>query len=68
MGLSRRLEWLGAPLFTSLQAAPMAAVIPLITFVYGIGLTAKVIAVVHHGDAGDRAELVRRGRATPARR
>ena len=45
MGLSRRLEWLGAPLFTVMQAAPMAAVIPLITFVYGIGLTAKVIAV-----------------------
>jgi ABC-type nitrate/sulfonate/bicarbonate transport system permease component len=45
MGLSRRLEWLGAPLFTVMQAAPMAAVIPLITFVYGIGLTSKVIAV-----------------------
>jgi NitT/TauT family transport system permease protein len=45
MGLSRRLEWLGAPLFTVLQAAPMAALIPLITFVYGIGLTSKVIAV-----------------------
>ena len=27
MGLSRRLEWLGAPLFTVMQAAPMAAVI-----------------------------------------
>ena len=39
MGLSRRLEWLGAPLFTVLQAAPMAAIIPLITYVYGIGLT-----------------------------
>ena len=38
-------EWLGAPLFTVLQAAPMAALIPLITFVYGIGLTSKVIAV-----------------------
>ena len=45
MGLSRRLEWLAAPLFTVMQAAPMAAVIPLITFVYGIGLTSKVIAV-----------------------
>ncbi len=49
MGLSRGLEWLGAPLFTVLQAAPMAALIPLITFVYGIGLTSKVIAVVHPG-------------------
>jgi ABC-type nitrate/sulfonate/bicarbonate transport system permease component len=46
MGLWRRLEWLAAPLFTVMQAAPMAAVIPLVTFVYGIGLTSKVIAVV----------------------
>lgn len=45
MGLWRRLEWLAAPLFTVMQAAPMAAVIPLVTFVYGIGLTSKVIAV-----------------------
>jgi ABC-type nitrate/sulfonate/bicarbonate transport system permease component len=45
MGLSRRLEWLTAPVFTVMQAAPMAAVIPLITFVYGIGLTSKIIAV-----------------------
>jgi NitT/TauT family transport system permease protein len=46
MGLSRKAEWLVAPLFIVLQSAPMAALIPLITFVYGIGLTAKVIAVV----------------------
>jgi NitT/TauT family transport system permease protein len=45
MGLWRRLEWLAAPLFIVMQAAPMAAVIPLVTFVYGIGLTSKVIAV-----------------------
>ena len=46
MGLSHKAEWLVAPLFIVLQSAPMAALIPLITFVYGIGLTAKVIAVV----------------------
>lgn len=46
MGLNRSLEWAGAPVFTVMQAAPMAALIPLTTFVYGIGLTAKVIAVV----------------------
>lgn len=46
MGLSRLAEWLGAPVFIVLQAAPVAALIPLITFLYGIGLTAKTLAVV----------------------
>ena len=46
MGLRRTVEWFGAPVFTVLQAAPMAALIPLITFTYGIGLTAKVLAVM----------------------
>jgi NitT/TauT family transport system permease protein len=46
MGLSRGVEWLSLPVFVILQAAPMAAIIPLITYVYGIGLTAKVLAVV----------------------
>jgi NitT/TauT family transport system permease protein len=45
MGLSRSVEWLTLPLFVIAQAAPMAAVIPLITYIYGIGLTAKVLAV-----------------------
>lgn len=46
MGLSRRAEWLGLPVFIILQAAPSAAIIPLITFMYGIGFAAKVFAVV----------------------
>jgi NitT/TauT family transport system permease protein len=46
MGLSRGIEWLSLPVFIILQAAPMAAIIPLITYVYGIGLTSKVLAVV----------------------
>jgi NitT/TauT family transport system permease protein len=46
MGLSRAIEWLTLPVFIILQAAPMAAIIPLITYVYGIGLTSKVLAVV----------------------
>jgi ABC-type nitrate/sulfonate/bicarbonate transport system permease component len=46
MGLSPRAEWFGLPLFIVLQASPSAAIIPLITFVYGIGFTAKVFAVV----------------------
>jgi NitT/TauT family transport system permease protein len=45
MGLSRSVEWLSLPVFVILQAAPMAAIIPLITYVYGIGLTSKVLAV-----------------------
>jgi NitT/TauT family transport system permease protein len=39
------LEWFTLVVFISLQAAPMAAVIPVITFVYGIGFAAKVAAV-----------------------
>jgi NitT/TauT family transport system permease protein len=46
MGLSRTVEWFGLPLFVILQAAPSAAIIPVITYLYGIGLAAKVFAVV----------------------
>ena len=46
MGLSKKAEWLLAPIFIVLQAAPMAALVPLVTFVYGIGLTAKTLAVI----------------------
>ena len=45
MGLRPVIEWLGAPVFIVLQAAPVAALIPLVTFVYGIGLLAKTVAV-----------------------
>src|SRR5688500_13424256 len=45
MGLRKSVEWMAAPIFIVLQAAPVAAVIPMVTFVYGIGLTAKVISV-----------------------
>ena len=46
MGLSRLFEWLGEPIFVVMQAAPVAALIPLITFAYGIGVTAKTVAVI----------------------
>ena len=46
MGLSPKAEWLGLPLFIVLQASPSAAIVPLITFLYGIGFAAKVFAVV----------------------
>jgi ABC-type nitrate/sulfonate/bicarbonate transport system permease component len=46
MGLSLTVEWFSLPIFIILQAAPMAAVVPLVTYIYGIGLTSKVLAVV----------------------
>lgn len=46
MGLSCTVEWFSLPIFIILQAAPMAAVVPLVTYIYGIGLTSKVLAVV----------------------
>jgi len=46
MGLSYAVEWFSLPIFLILQAAPMAAVVPLVTYIYGIGLTSKVLAVV----------------------
>lgn len=45
MGLAPRIEWLGVPLFIVLQAAPLAALVPLIIMAYGIGLTTKVLIV-----------------------
>src|SRR5918994_4292955 len=46
IGMRRTAEWLIAPIFIVLQAAPVAALIPLVTFVYGIGLTAKTMSVI----------------------
>jgi NitT/TauT family transport system permease protein len=46
MGLSRGFQWIGEPIFVVMQAAPMVALIPLVTFAYGIGLAAKVTTVI----------------------
>ncbi len=46
MGLSRGFQWIGEPIFVVMQAAPMVALIPLVTFAYGIGLAAKVCTVI----------------------
>lgn len=46
MGLWRTMEWFLVVIFIILYAAPVAAIIPLVTYMYGIGLTSKVIAVV----------------------
>jgi NitT/TauT family transport system permease protein len=45
MGLSRKAEWFASPIFIVAQAAPLAALIPLVIFAYGIGLTAKTLVV-----------------------
>jgi len=45
MGLSARFEWLFSPIFIVMQAAPLAALIPLLVLAYGIGLTSKVFVV-----------------------
>ena len=45
MGLNRKVEWFASPIFIIAQAAPLAALIPLIVFAYGIGLTAKTLVV-----------------------
>jgi ABC-type nitrate/sulfonate/bicarbonate transport system permease component len=41
-GLSRGVEWVGIPLFLVLQAAPLAALIPMLVLAYGVGLASKV--------------------------
>jgi NitT/TauT family transport system permease protein len=45
IGLDARFEWLFSPIFVVMQAAPLAALIPLLVMVYGIGLTSKVFVV-----------------------
>ncbi|MBX2855589.1 MAG: ABC transporter permease subunit [Rhodobacteraceae bacterium] len=45
IGLSTKFEWLFSPIFIVMQAAPLAALIPLLVMAYGIGLTSKVFVV-----------------------
>lgn len=45
IGLSSRFDWLVSPIFIVMQAAPLAALIPLLVMAYGIGLTSKVFVV-----------------------
>jgi NitT/TauT family transport system permease protein len=46
MGLSRSFEWIGLPLMVVLQTAPIAALIPLLTYFYGVSATSKTAAVI----------------------
>jgi NitT/TauT family transport system permease protein len=45
IGLSRKFDWFVSPIFIVMQTAPLAALIPLLVMVYGIGLTSKVFVV-----------------------
>lgn len=45
IGLSEKFDWLFSPVFIVMQAAPLAALIPLLVMAYGIGLTSKVFVV-----------------------
>lgn len=45
IGLSGWFDWLFSPIFIVMQAAPLAALIPLLVMIYGIGLTSKVFVV-----------------------
>ncbi|MDF1525283.1 MAG: ABC transporter permease [bacterium] len=46
IGLSRMSDWLLSPIFVVMQTAPLAALIPLLVMIYGIGLTSKVAVVI----------------------
>lgn len=45
VGLNTFFDWLFSPIFVVMQAAPLAALIPLLVLAYGIGLTSKVMVV-----------------------
>lgn len=45
VGLSQRFDWLFSPVFIVMQAAPLAALIPILVMAYGIGLTSKTFVV-----------------------
>jgi NitT/TauT family transport system permease protein len=45
IGLSAMFDWLFSPIFVVMQAAPLAALIPILVMAYGIGLTSKVFVV-----------------------
>lgn len=44
-GLNDWFDWLFSPIFIVMQAAPLAALIPMLVMIYGIGLTSKVFVV-----------------------
>ena len=45
VGLSEKFDWFISPIFIVMQAAPLAALIPLLIMVYGVDLASKVFVV-----------------------
>ncbi len=46
VGLVRSAEWFIMPLLIIFQTAPVSALIPMLTYIYGISDTSKVVAIV----------------------
>jgi len=46
VGLMRTAEWFFVPLLVIFQTAPVSAIIPLLTYMYGISDTSKVVAII----------------------
>ena len=46
IALARSAEWFIMPLLIIFQTAPVSALIPMLTYIYGISDTAKVVAIV----------------------
>jgi len=46
VGLMRTAEWFLIPLLVIFQTAPVSAIIPLLTYMYGINDRAKIVAIV----------------------
>jgi NitT/TauT family transport system permease protein len=46
VGLLRAVEWFVIPLLIIFQTAPVSAIIPMLTYVYGISDTSKIVAIV----------------------
>ena len=46
IGLVRSAEWFIMPLLIIFQTAPVSALIPMLTYIYGISDTAKIVAIV----------------------
>ena len=46
VGLVRSAEWFIMPLLIIFQTAPVSALIPMLTYIYGISDTSKIVAIV----------------------
>lgn len=46
VGLMRTAEWFFVPMLVIFQTAPVSAIIPLLTYMYGISDTSKIVAII----------------------